>query len=357
MSTLSFRCVTCLRSVVLLSACHALILNPLTADEPHRASGKSNATEGTNDGLPNANQTNFGSELSENGIAPIYRSPTYKVKVTKGEPYAQGMIYHPTDPSRSYPRNLTLDIYEPQDDLNQKRPVVVLIHGGGFWSMVNGAQYFAQRGWVCFSINYRLQGDRGIAPDGWPANKPTYSATRDAKAAIRWIRANAQQYRIHPDYLVAYGGSAGAYISVALGSSDEEDYRDELMNNDRERPLLENSHRDQSSRAQVVISHWGSGLLLDLLNRYDGRSRFDAEDAPLLMIHGTDDVRVPYSNALDIQKRYQAKVELYTLEGLGHSAWGAKHDGTAIVHKAHNFMLRELNVQPADASSVKRKSN
>ena len=288
-------------------------------------------------------------------LAPVYRNATYKVTVTKGEPYAQGMIYHPSDPTRSFPRNLTLDVYQPDDNHHQKRPVVVLIHGGGFWtgdslmwSMVTGAEYFAQRGWVCFSINYRLHGDRGIAPKGWPDNRPTYSATRDAKAAIRWIRANSQTYRIHPDYLAAYGGSAGAYIAVALGASDEKDFRDELLNVPEEKKLLENTHCDQSSRVQAVVGHWGSGLLLDLLRRFDGRSRFDADDAPLMIFHGTEDTRVPYSNALELRQKYKAKLELCTLEGSGHSAWGAKHEGLPIIETAHAFLLRELQITPAD---------
>ncbi|QDV83641.1 carboxylesterase family protein [Planctomycetes bacterium TBK1r] len=130
----------------------------------------------------------FGALLStmagaNDGLGPVYRDATYDVTVTKGEPYAQGMIYHPSDPTRSFPRNLTLDVYQPNDNHHQKRPVVVLIHGGGFWtgdslmwSMVTGAEYFAQRGWVCFSINYRLQGDRGIAPKGWPDTRPRFAA-------------------------------------------------------------------------------------------------------------------------------------------------------------------------------------
>ncbi len=330
------------------------------ADEPHRVSETPLTRVRTAEVSPKPERTTSDWDGSNDCLAPVYNKATYKVTVTRGVPYAQGMTYHPSDQTRCFPRNLTLDVYQPADNHQQMRPVVVLIHGGGFWtgdslmgSMVNGAQYFAQRGWVCFSINYRLYGDFAIAPNGWPDNRPTYSATRDAKAAIRWIRANAHQYRVHPDYVVAYGGSAGAYISVALGASDEEDFRDELLDNPDEKGLLENTHRDQSSRVQAVVSHWGSGLLLDLLRRFDGRSRFDANDAPLMMIHGTDDTRVPYSNAIELQQRYKANLELCTLDGFGHSAWGAKHEGTPIIHKIYAFLLRKLNIKPADGTDIR----
>ncbi|WP_419189827.1 carboxylesterase family protein [Stieleria marina] len=277
---------------------------------------------------------------------------TFEVLVTRGVPYAQGMIYHPTDPSRCYPRNLTLDIYQPQQKAAPGRPVVLLVHSGGFWtgdslmrSMVRAGHYFASRGWVCFSINYRLHGDRAIAPDGWPANHPTYAATRDAKAAIRWIRAHAAQYNLDTDTIIAYGGSAGGYIGTALAASDEADFRDELLVNDKERPLLEATHLDQSSKVQAVVNHWGSGLLLDLLKRYDGRERFDNEDAPLLVVHGTDDKVVPYDHAEALLKNYQAELLHFKLDGFGHSAWNAKVDGKSLLDAVYPFMRKALRNQ------------
>ncbi|TWT80393.1 Carboxylesterase [Planctomycetes bacterium CA13] len=354
-------------SVILLIS--LLLCDLSRADEPDRAlrtpiAEEHAAEEHAAEDTPKPKQTTLNWDRANVGLAPVYNDATYKVTVTLGVPYGQGMTYHPSDNTRCFPRNLTLDVYQPDDNHQQNRPVVVLIHGGGCWtgdslmhSMVNGAQYFAQRGWVCYSINYRLHGDRGIAPKGWPDNRPTYSATRDAKAAIRWIRANAQKYRIDPDYIVAYGGSAGAYISVALGASDEEDFRDELLDNPNEKKLLENTHRDHSSSVQAVVSHWGSGLLLDLLRRFDGRNRFDANDAPLMIIHGTDDERVPFSEAIELQQKYRAELEVCTLDGWGHSAWGAKHEGTPIIDKVHAFLTRTLEMKPSDGTGIQSSSH
>jgi acetyl esterase/lipase len=42
---------------------------------------------------------------------------------------------------------------------------------------------------------------------------------QDAKAAVRWVRANAMQYKLDPQRIGAWGGSAGGYLSTMLGTS------------------------------------------------------------------------------------------------------------------------------------------
>ena len=55
-----------------------------------------------------------------------------------------------------------------------------------------------------------------------------YPAHRDAKAALRWIIANADNYQINKDYITVGGGSAGAITSIGLGVSELGDYKDEI---------------------------------------------------------------------------------------------------------------------------------
>jgi len=57
-----------------------------------------------------------------------------------------------------------------------------------------------KRGYAVVAINYRLSGEARF-----PA------LVHDAKAAVRWIRANAQRYHFDPDRIAAWGGSAGGY--------------------------------------------------------------------------------------------------------------------------------------------------
>jgi acetyl esterase/lipase len=65
-----------------------------------------------------------------------------------------------------------------------------------------------RRGYAVVAVNYRLS---------WEAIFP--ALVHDAKAAVRWIRANAGQYHFDPNWIAAWGGSAGGYLSVMLGTS------------------------------------------------------------------------------------------------------------------------------------------
>ena len=106
-----------------------------------------------------------------------------------------------------------LDIYLP-DEGEGPFPVIVSIHGGAFMGcdkadlqvlpMLQGLS----RGYAVVAINYRLSGEAWF-----PA------LVHDAKAAVRWIRANARQYHFDPGRVAAWGGSAGGYLASMLGTS------------------------------------------------------------------------------------------------------------------------------------------
>jgi acetyl esterase/lipase len=105
-----------------------------------------------------------------------------------------------------------LDLYIPTG--SGPFPVVVNIHPGGFFSgqkdMVPGTtgKAFLAAGYAIASINYRLSGEAKF-----PA------AVQDAKAAVRFLRANAQKYNLNPDKIAAFGQSAGGNIASLLGTS------------------------------------------------------------------------------------------------------------------------------------------
>jgi acetyl esterase/lipase len=65
-----------------------------------------------------------------------------------------------------------------------------------------------RRGYAVAAANCRLS---------WEATFP--APVHDIKAAVRWIRANAQWYHLDPDRIAAWGGSAGGYLSAMLGTS------------------------------------------------------------------------------------------------------------------------------------------
>ncbi len=107
---------------------------------------------------------------------------------------------------------LTLHGFFPADwKATDKRPVIVFFFGGGwkngtFTQFVPQAEYFASRGIVAISADYRILNTHKTTPD---------KAVEDAKSAIRWVRANAAKLGIDPQKVIASGGSAGAHLAAA----------------------------------------------------------------------------------------------------------------------------------------------
>jgi acetyl esterase len=111
----------------------------------------------------------------------------------------------------------------------EKLPAIVFIHGGG-WGGGHAAYfspqavYFAQRGIVSVTINYRLTKSltENIPEKIRKEQESTIEdCVRDAKSAIRWLRSHADNYNIDRDQIIISGGSAGAHITACLASMDQ----------------------------------------------------------------------------------------------------------------------------------------
>ncbi|GAB5560050.1 MAG: hypothetical protein SynsKO_16970 [Synoicihabitans sp.] len=109
-------------------------------------------------------------------------------------------------------RELMLDLFKPSDQ-TRLLPAIIGVHGGGWRkgskrNFARHARYFAEHGYVAVSINYRLSGE---------AKFPAH--IEDCKAAVRWLRANADKYGIDPDRIGAIGHSAGGHLVSLLATS------------------------------------------------------------------------------------------------------------------------------------------
>ena len=149
-------------------------------------------------------------------------------------PTLTNIAYTPTSGTQ------VLDLYLPEG--NGPFPVVVNIHPGGFFSgdkdMVPGTpgKALLKAGYAIASINYRLSGEATF-----PA------AVQDAKAAVRFLRANAAKYKLNPDKIAAFGQSAGGNLASMLGTAGDVAEFDD--------PKLGNA--GVSSRVQAVINWFG----------------------------------------------------------------------------------------------------
>jgi acetyl esterase/lipase len=106
------------------------------------------------------------------------------------------------------------DFYGPKT--TEKSPILVAVHGGGWQAgsrvaYHNWGHYLPPRGFALFSIDYRLSKPGKMYPE----------AVSDVRAAIHYIRANADTYNIDPDRLGLIGDSAGAHLASLVSLTDQ----------------------------------------------------------------------------------------------------------------------------------------
>ncbi len=109
-------------------------------------------------------------------------------------------------------RELRCDVYLPPGR-PQRAPAVLLVHGGA-WRSGDRSQLrgygilLGREGYVCVASEYRLSGEAT-----WPA------PLHDVKAALRWMRANADRYGIDPERIAVSGNSAGAHLALMMAGT------------------------------------------------------------------------------------------------------------------------------------------
>ena len=111
-------------------------------------------------------------------------------------------------------RKLLMDVFYPKKQTKKKRIALIIIHGGG-WRSGNRtmhhamAQELATKGYVCFTPEYRLSTE-ALYP----------AAVHDIKAAIRWVRENANQFNIDTSKITVAGHSAGGELAAFMGATN-----------------------------------------------------------------------------------------------------------------------------------------
>jgi para-nitrobenzyl esterase len=195
-------------------------------------------------------------------------------------------------------QELFLDVYEPQNDALEKRPVIILAFGGSFIGGKRGdldflCEAYARKGYVAVSIDYRLfDGPLLPVPTGDQMKNVVIKTVSDMKAAIRFMRQDADTdniYRIDPNKVFIGGISAGSITAFHTAVIDEDDaFEPDIVEILEANGGIEGNSSDNfqySSEVQGLVNF--SGGLNDA-------GWIDENDPPFVSIHDDMDGVVPY---------------------------------------------------------------
>lgn len=224
---------------------------------------------------------------------------------------------------------LTLYVTKPMEwAATDTRPAIVFFHGGGWVGGAPGqftehSKYFATRGIVCFQVQYRLLDKT--------EKVPPITCTHDAKTAMRWIRARAEQFGIDPNRIASAGGSAGghlaAFVGCVDGGADPTDAETLAKVSEKSNamllfnPVYDNGPDDG----------WGTGRIKDRVQEFSPAHNLTKDDPPSVVFLGSEDKLIPVAVAERFRTNCEAvkvKSELHVYEGQGHGFFNfGKDDG------------------------------
>lgn len=259
--------------------------------------------------------------VKPSGTAPL----RYRDAIFTGVTKTANVTYGSAQNSAGQTVTLNLDVYSPTGDSVTGRPAMIWVHGGSFSSgsktspeLVDQANVLAAKGYVNFSISYRLH------PDGCSAGAPTpacvtaiVNAIEDAQNAVRWVRENAATYGVDPNRIGIGGSSAGGIIAMHVAYKTGE---------------------TPAAGVQAGVSLSGANIL----------AAYDANDAPTFLMHNTVDPLVPYQWALNTEAGARAAktyVWLTKWEGSGHVPYVQHRQ--EILDQTANFLYKMLDLANA----------
>lgn len=234
-----------------------------------------------------------------------------------------------------------------------RRPAMLFLHGGG-WHAGSRAQFYRQaarlaaKGVVGLCAEYRL------SPEAiYPA------AVEDAKCAVRWLRAFADDHGIDPERIGTTGSSAGGHLAAMLATTADIGGLEG-----------DGGHADQHSRVQVAVllnpaidmrfgpEHEAAAECAatflggrpdevpDVYTQASPITHVSANTAPCLIIHGTADTVVPYEQATRFRDALLAcggQAELMTIENGAHGLVNANPHFETTYARMEEFLLRRFD--------------
>jgi acetyl esterase/lipase len=253
-----------------------------------------------------------------------------------------------------------LDLYLPEKAAEKPLPLIVHIHGGGW---MGGSKFpcpvalMVLKGYAVASVEYRF------------SQKAKFPAQiQDCQAAIRWLRAHAQDYNFDTEHVGAVGGSAGGHLSALVGTAGGKNAFPKIGGNE-----------ELSDRVQAVCDIFGPTDFSTVVQqaaedknvknifefntpkdpyssligtKLDDKEKADAvspvhyvskDNPPFVILHGTHDTLVPYAQSEEfagVLKEKGVEVWLQKLPGSGHGNGGFGKPG--IIKLMQDFFDKHL---------------
>ncbi len=195
---------------------------------------------------------------------------------------------------------LQMDIYRPEGDTQQLRPLLVLLHAGAFIAgdksdelVSTLAADFARKGFVTASVNYRI-GYPFIPGRYGNLERAMYRAVQDVRAALRYLSFHKDKYGIDPHQVYIGGNSAGAILALKTTFMDETNaWQAATEGGGFLRPGLgcldcSGNTLDATFTIRGVVNLWGAVDNIELISKQ--------KPIPVLSMHGQKDPVVPYGH-------------------------------------------------------------
>lgn len=254
--------------------------------------------------------------------------------------------------------DLHLHLYFPSDwKQDDARPAIVFFFGGGwkkgsYEQFAAQAEYFASRGLVAASADYRIKNEHGTTPA---------EAVEDAKSAVRWLRSHAKELGVDPNKIIAAGGSAGGHLAAATATL--EDFN--ATADDRSVSCVPNA---------LVLFNPVTNLTLikdrklvdaqrDVMKRLSPTLHLSKSTPPAVLFYGTQDKYFPHGVEYATKaKELGIRAELYVAPGMSHGFFN-RSPWTAVTARQADEFLKSLGyldgeptlTLPPDAPQLERR--
>ena len=227
--------------------------------------------------------------------------------------------------------DLNLYFYRPLDFNKSKTyNCIIFFHGGGWNSgdykqFERQSMYFASRGMIAISAEYRIKNKHGTTP---------IQAMEDAKSAIRFLRLNAKSFFINPNRIAAAGGSAGGHLAAVTANID----------------LFDNVNEDLgiSSKPNLLVLYnpvidFGSRKWLWIDNPSDASPvhNISKGSPPTIILTGTNDKIVPVETIMNYKKIMESvdsRCDVILYDGAEHAFFNRGEDFIDTVLKSDIFL-------------------